>query len=179
MRVLLSYFFMQKLWYYQCSYWLYNNVQRFSEREPSRREDTRGHARNIKQLKISVCSAGRHRRIALPLEEVIFLYRHCQTWLLLCLKNHSKAQNRFAWKGITWHLQYFPRAESSKGLPHRTVWRAKNSLIAQCCEDRSVMLMLNVSHNFFNGYLCHLHLCSTLGLAEECTFWRRSRAQPY
>lgn len=31
MKVLLSYFFMQNLKYYQCSYRLYNNVQRFSE----------------------------------------------------------------------------------------------------------------------------------------------------
>lgn len=145
-----------------------------------RKEDTRGHTHNIKQIKISVCSAEGHRWIALSLEEVIiFLYRHCQTWLLSCLRNHSKAQNRFAWKGITWHLQYFPKAEHSKGLPRRTIWRANNSLIAQCCEDRSVTLVLNVSHNFFNDHLCHLHFCSTSGLAEECTFWRCSRARTY
>lgn len=42
--------------------------------------------------------------------------------------------------------------------------------MAQCCEDPRVMLVLNVCHVFFNDYLCHLHLCSTSGLAEECSF---------
>lgn len=111
-------------------------------------EDTRGHPYNFKRMKISICSAGRHIWIALPLEKVILLYRRYQIWLLSCFTNLSTAPNCFAWKGIAWHLHYFPRAEHSKGSLHRTVWTASISLIAGWCEDRSAMVVLNVLTTF-------------------------------
>lgn len=109
-------------------------------------------------MKISICSAGRHIWIALPLERVILLCRRCQIWLLSCFRNHSTATNCFPWKGITWHLHYFPGAEHSKGLLHRTVPTARTSLTAGWCEDRSVMVVLNVLPTF------KIIICATLQL---------------
>lgn len=111
-----------------------------------------------------------HGLMGLPLEEVIFLYRHCQTWLLSCLRNHSEAQAGF-WKGITWHLQNFPRAEHSKGLSCRVVWRTNNSLIAQCCGDGGVLSVLSISHNFCNDHLC-LGSSRGIHLLEILSKWR-------
>lgn len=107
-----------------------------------------------------------HGLMGLPLEEVIFLYRHCQTWLLSCLRNHSEAQAGF-WKGITWHLQNFPRAEHSKGLSCRVVWRTNTHWLLSAVEMEvfcQCLAFLTISA---------MIICA-LALAEESTFWRFS-----
>lgn len=105
--------------------------------------------------------------MVLPLEEVIFLYRHCQTWLLSCLRNHSKAQTGLPERASHDICRISLRQSTARvylaGLfaeptIHWLLSAVEMEALCQCLTFLTISVMI---------------ICA-LGLAEESTFWRFS-----
>lgn len=165
MRVLLSYFFLQNLEHYQCCYWFCSNVQRFSESTGFKEQR---YKRTCTQCHKSQCLWCWERGLmVLPLEEVIFLYRHCQTWLLSCLRNHSKAQTGLPERASHDICRISPGQSTARvylaGLfeeptIHWLLSAVETEVLCQCLTFLTISIMT---------------VCA-LCLAEESTFWRFS-----
>lgn len=105
--------------------------------------------------------------MVLPLEEVIFMYRLCQTWLLSCLRNHSKAQTglpeRASHDICRISLEQSTARVYLAGLfeeptIHWLLSAVEMEVLCECLTFLTISVMI---------------VCA-LGLAEECTFWRFS-----